>query len=197
MAKNNIQLFFQVARCLQRWFCEKYVFRLSQNYTYPLRSNKNFIPRRDANQNYWNFSSSIRLYVVTLLIYQLPGGSSLAYGSYGVFLDSGSEKSAASGWNYSNPFSWKTGYTMRISVKNCITYSGISQIGKLLFQLLWLVDIHSQKFEEIHFLKVHNSIYSGSIRKLMTFHNCLISGLAKYHEYWFQQKSRRTANKFY
>ena len=41
-------------------------------------------------------------------------------------------KCPAGGRNYSNPFSWKTDYTMRISVKSCITYLEISQVGQLL-----------------------------------------------------------------
>ena len=167
-----------MARCLQRWFCAKYVLRLSQNYAPPLRSNKNFIPRRDANQNYWNFSNSIGLYVVTLLIYQLSGRSNLAYESYGVFPGSGSEKSVASWWNYSNPFSWKTDYTMRISMKNCIIYLGISQIDELLSTLFWLVDIHSQEFEETFSKKIHNSAHSEPIRKLIARHNDIIDTLS-------------------
>ena len=66
---------------------------------------------------------------------------------------------------------------MRISVESYMACMKISQIDGPLFALLRLVDIRSQKIEENFSKKIHNSVHSKPIRKLMTFHGDLIMGL--------------------
>ena len=134
MPKNNIQLFFRISRRLQRWFAQNTFFRLSQNYAYTCKWEKFHIKT-------WHKSEFLGISVILLdctlsLLpsHQISARFNIPYECYGVFPDSESEKSATSGWNYSNPFPWKTDYTMRISMKNCIAYLGINQIGKLIFR---------------------------------------------------------------
>ena len=72
---------------------------------------------------------------------------------------------------------------MRISVESYMACMKISQIGQPLFALLRLIDIRSQKIEENFSKKIHNSVHSKPIRKLMAFHDGLKHVLTKYHKY--------------